>query len=349
MTNSIEKSIGQRLGEIRKAILEQNSEGNLNGLFHQFVLDGQFDLQLKTGVDETWVETNKSIILEGNYVLLSSLGYSVYLELPAKGTTEIFSSGLQKMKRKDPFPGDRQSFVFYPRETMGIALGILRMGPVMNDEKHWLNEILVKRASIDPIIPRHALIFAIIESLFTGRQVEVGTSYIRKLEAFSDLCLLYFVLKRGYGRLANPQIHEQLSKKIIENFLDSEDPAESWLYSVVYFSVKSCLLESLSELALSPDHVSHVLTNFEPAMRRWQWSSKKKWEITDEHDVQSVLWLVLRSIFDDVIDEEPAGRSGHGFSIIDFKIPSLELLVEAKFIRKREDFKRIEDEIKIDV
>jgi hypothetical protein len=83
-------------------------------------------------------------------------------------------------------------------------------------------------------------------------------------------------------------------------------------------------------------------------MKRWPQSEKKKWPVADEYDIQSILWLILRSVFDDVIDEEPTPKLGHSYSIVDFRIPSLKLLVEAKFIRTKEDFKKVENEIKID-
>ena len=64
--------------------------------------------------------------------------------------------------------------------------------------------------------------------------------------------------------------------------------------------------------------------------------------------MQSILWLILRSVCDEVIDEEPTGKIGHGHLLIDFWIPSIKTIVEAKFVRSKSDFKEIENDIKID-
>ncbi len=84
-------------------------------------------------------------------------------------------------------------------------------------------------------------------------------------------------------------------------------------------------------------------------MKRWVWNDKKKWVVEDESDIQSVLYPILRSYFQDLIYEEPMIKVGHTSSKVDFKIPSLNLMIEAKFARDSKDFKKIEDEIKIDI
>ena len=46
-------------------------------------------------------------------------------------------------------------------------------------------------------------------------------------------------------------------------------------------------------------------------MRRWRFDSDRlqkpiRWPIAAEREVQDILWLVLRSVFDDVVDQETA-------------------------------------------
>jgi len=94
-----------------------------------------------------------------------------------------------------------------------------------------------------------------------------------------------------------------------------------------------------------------ILRRFEAALRRWRWddSSKMKrpitWPITSEREVQDIVWLILRSVFDDVVDEETLPKLGHSTYKADFGIPSLRLLIEAKYCREASDFKKIEKEI----
>lgn len=88
-------------------------------------------------------------------------------------------------------------------------------------------------------------------------------------------------------------------------------------------------------------------------MKRWRYDSDElkkpiKWPIGQEREVQDILWLVLRSYFEDLVDEEALPKFGHKFYKPDFAIPSLRLLIEVKFTSKKEDFKSIEQEIMVD-
>ena len=51
-------------------------------------------------------------------------------------------------------------------------------------------------------------------------------------------------------------------------------------------------------------------------MRRWRWDNDDvkvpvRWEVRSEREVQDILWLMLRSTFDGVIDEETLPKFGH--------------------------------------
>lgn len=74
-------------------------------------------------------------------------------------------------------------------------------------------------------------------------------------------------------------------------------------------------------------------------MRRWRFDSDRlqkpiRWPITAEREVQDILRLVLRSVFDDVVEEETLPKVGHSTYRADFGIPSLGVLIEVKYARK---------------
>lgn len=108
-------------------------------------------------------------------------------------------------------------------------------------------------------------------------------------------------------------------------------------------------------MLVSPSFVSAILIKFEDAMRRWRYDVSPKlkdpikWPIKHEREVQDILWLILRSYFDDLIDEEKLKKLGHSSCNPDFAIPSLRLFIEVKYAYKKNDFKKIEKEIQQDV
>jgi REase_DpnII-MboI len=73
-----------------------------------------------------------------------------------------------------------------------------------------------------------------------------------------------------------------------------------------------------------------------------------KWQITQEREIQDILWLILRSYFPDVVDEDTLPRLGHSTYRADFGIVSLKLIIEAKYATSRDDFKKIEKEVQED-
>jgi len=90
--------------------------------------------------------------------------------------------------------------------------------------------------------------------------------------------------------------------------------------------------------------VCQILHRVSAGLRRWTWETKPRtrrgkvarmWHIENEYHVQSLLWLILAPIFPDLIDEEYTAGVGHLHPRADICIPSLRVIVEAKFMRAK--------------
>lgn len=74
-------------------------------------------------------------------------------------------------------------------------------------------------------------------------------------------------------------------------------------------------------------------------MRRWRYDDPAKvkepiqWPVPSEREVQDIIRMLLRSAFDDVVDEEPLRKVGHSSYRSDFGLPRLGLLIEIKYVR----------------
>ncbi|OBA49807.1 hypothetical protein A5789_30400 [Nocardia sp. 852002-51101_SCH5132738] len=110
---------------------------------------------------------------------------------------------------------------------------------------------------------------------------------------------------------------------------------------------------SVNDIVLNTSHVGVLLGRFSDAMRQWRYDGDNlakpiRWPITQEREVQNILWLMLRPVFDDLVDEETLRKFGHSTYRADFGIPSLGLLIEVKYARRASDFKEFEKEISED-
>jgi hypothetical protein len=71
--------------------------------------------------------------------------------------------------------------------------------------------------------------------------------------------------------------------------------------------------------------------------------------IRSEADVQDLIYVSVKPIFPDMVYEEPTRKGAAGYSVGDFCIPSLKLILEIKFVGGREDVKAKADEISEDI
>lgn len=95
----------------------------------------------------------------------------------------------------------------------------------------------------------------------------------------------------------------------------------------------------------TPGQVVELLSEVSHGLRLWTWEEKPRkrnaqavrWEIANEYHVQNLLWAILAPIFPDLENEEYLRSLGHKHPRADLVIPSLKLIVEAKFIYKGQE------------
>lgn len=71
--------------------------------------------------------------------------------------------------------------------------------------------------------------------------------------------------------------------------------------------------------------------------------------IDSEADVQDLLYLSLKPLFSDLVYEQPTEKGSAGYSVGDFSIQSLQLILEAKYVAEKKDVKARADEIAEDI
>jgi hypothetical protein len=88
-------------------------------------------------------------------------------------------------------------------------------------------------------------------------------------------------------------------------------------------------------------------------LTRWTWEghaktstgTPRKWHIDNEYHLQNLLWCLLRPIFPDAKEEEYKSSVGQVHPRLDIVIPSLRLIIEAKFWRLKDSSKNMIREI----
>lgn len=233
---------------------------------------------------------------------------------------------------------------------LGIALATVALGKEGDETRAWLVRVLD-----DPrcraATPYHALLYGYIRWTLTGDAETIDD--VRQYRDVAELALLEWGSRRRALLLVDPRVDlSRLQARVLHEAAVADPSAlGAARAALVWSAVHASLVRSADELVLSRSHVAALLRCFEAAMRRWRWDDHAavkhpiRWEITAEREVQDILWVILRSVFDDVVDEQPLPKVGHSIYRADFGIPSLRLLIEAKYARKAGDFKALEKEI----
>ncbi len=349
----ITNSLGTCMQALLRKIEPANVPGNLDGLFAYHIIDNEPDFTLTWNVNfapEQWLVKNNQNL--SHFHVLSAVGYALWHFEKAGPSVlpKAFTDGLAKLRLRDPFPDDRISFAYQPRAFLGIALGVATLDESGATYRSWLVELLDDHRCRSSIL-YYTLLYGYIRYILTGETISVGN--VKHYTDLQDLATLEWSMRHRVGRLLDPRLElSRLQSQILcMSLVGDTSEFDSSQAAVIWSAIHASVARSVEQLVLSRNHVGMILRRFEAALRRWRWDDSNKmkrpitWAITSEREVQDIVWLILRSVFDDVVDEETLPKLGHSTYKADFGIPSLRLLIEAKYCREASDFKKIEKEI----
>lgn len=287
------------LDRLRVAILEQNRPGSVEGLLAHHVLrdDPLVNIEWQVGCTQEWMDSE---FKPTNLDHVAALGYFLWANPTSKFMPQLLD-GLSRIRERDAFKGEHLSIAHNPSRLLGIILGSLATGDAGADTLTWCRDVLEKieqkgEADFDPLVP-----YLFYRAL--NRKINVSR---QRRETLYELALLDWVIRHGIHQ-TEPSL-EQLQEdrhKILFEATTNLRFESAYQAAFILTSITSSVFHALGNAALNARHVAAVLRNFEPAMKRWRWDSEGlqrpiRWPITQEREVQDILWLILRSYFPDV-------------------------------------------------
>lgn len=116
---------------------------------------------------------------------------------------------------------------------------------------------------------------------------------------------------------------------------------------------KATLVGSVRTDTLTVDDVLAILRGITRSLRDWTWEEQartktsvtRQWHIDHEYHVQNLLWAVLAPVFPDLTSEDYSKKVGFTQPRADLVIPSLKLVIEAKFARASDSLKEIQRQL----
>jgi hypothetical protein len=293
-----------------------------------------------------WLQDNRDRLSQTP--VMAAIGYGLAGAPPGvqASARAPLVSGLRRLTGRNPY-ADRLTFVYDLPQLVGIGLAAQAVAADLPGFAEWLTGVL-RDDRLQPAGRFQDLLREHVRALLTGRTAAV---HAQPGDDVSVIALRYWMVGTGTAHPLGPAEHRELQKRIASEALRA-DLAQLPVsrIALIYRAVTAVLDASIDQAILSRSHLVTVLSRFEAAMRRWRNDDDSvqhpiRWPVTAEREVQDILWLILRSVFDDIVEEETLPRLGHSTYRADFGIPSLGILIEVKYARKSSDFKEIEKQV----
>jgi hypothetical protein len=345
--------VAGQLASLERRLVEANVPGSLDGLMAYHIIGGipvSFDWNVDP-FSSSWITAHADRIDEAPNLAALGFGLAYFSAGANPAVLDEVCGGLQRLMQRDPFQGDRLSFLYDMRQTTGIRLAVSAVGTQVPQAADWLRATLrdPRRQTAEPN-----------DELVAGYTLAgLGCDPVKITDTAAmaprELATVLWMVATGTARLADPhRCVRELERTVLAEALRC-NPQEQRIpaAALLLHCAERALSASIDEMVLGRSHVGQVLRRFEAALRRWRWDPDDvrhpvRWEIGAEREVQDILWIMLRTVFDDVVDEETLAKLGHASYRADFGLPRLGVLVEAKFARKAADFKEIEQQVMVD-
>ncbi|MEV6603518.1 hypothetical protein [Kutzneria sp. NPDC051319] len=351
MTGAEETIFGAQLAAWRHKVEAVNVPGNVEGLFARYVLSETAQIRWKVDSETSgWLEANADRMDVPS--ALAVLGYTAAAQ-PAllADFADVLVTGIERLMRRDPYPGDRLTFLYSAPILIGVYLAGRALQDCLPSFLPWLQDVFND--------PRRKPNDAWLDLIHLHLQAELAhePAEIPDLASMSgdELAVAFFMLTSGTGTTGLPAgelrgVQQRAAQTFLRANPDEVDGRKAALW--LLFGERLAM-DSAEQLVISASQVGLVLRRFPAALRRWRWDDDTlkdpiRWRIDAEREVQDILWIMLRAVFDDVVDEDTLAKLGRSSYRADFGLSRLALLIEVKYVRMSSEFKKIEQEVMVD-
>lgn len=290
--------------------------------------------------------------------VLASHGYLLADDNAEPGRLQTWTAAAERLRGRDPLPGDRTSFFFRPVELLGTALGAVAAASFDSEPLRWLREVLrAGRSRLNTDIwsvALNTLAAAVLgDTAGTGRTGALDEATAVELAALWLLATDAPDAAEHAGLSHDADALESLLLyRITTTSTTDTGPAEA---SVTYAAASSAIRTGLARpgygwpAALTT--ITGLLRRFPSIVRELGKRHNQRpplTDITDEYDVQDVLRGVLAGLFNDVRAEENTPSHVGLRSRMDLLLKHEQIVIETKMTRDNLGQRKVAEELAID-
>jgi len=299
--------------------------------------------------------------------ILASNGY-FYCDGKGAGDPQIdrsWSTALERLLQRDPFPVDRESYFYRPLEALGICVGTKYCPTVAPAIRQQLQNIFaqgVQRIDQNDYWAHPLMSFAAWQIGILWKRDSLPVLETLPIE---DLCLLRWLEGQGSFaadvglQLPPDALDKCILAKCFTELMNAANPAKAAItLEITQQLVDARISADLERTWPEPANARAAVQILAGISRRFhtfasqlthRHDNRRPLRIKDEYDVQDVLHALLKLHFDDVRPEEWAPSHGGSSKRMDFLLKHEEIVVEAKMTRKTLAQKGVLDELTKDI
>ncbi|HMR82634.1 MAG TPA: hypothetical protein PKE30_05865 [Niabella sp.] len=232
---------------------------------------------------------------------------------------------------------------------LGIALGAKRIdGQVKVEISKWLASLI---KPLNESLPNWKKLFLLVALGVSGESID--DRQLNSLLKVSDIRLA--LEAKGIDFLGSVDLDSAYQDAVSQSITDETESVKvACRASAIYYLTHRLPAISLSKPSL--EQLQTILGNIPLGFKRWPWEDKpktstgtaQKWDVQNEYHVQSLIYFLLSPIFPDIEHEfyfEPVGQKNPR---ADIGLPSINLIIEIKFLRKNHSFGKMVEEVAAD-
>jgi REase_DpnII-MboI len=291
-----------------------------------------------------------------DFQAIATLGFATASGLFDVNRSATLKQGLNRLAGRQAFVDEvPMAFCSDAVGILGVALGAKFLADASVSAKivTWLSSFLKKIYHMDGTEDWQ-------RCLFQGADRVLGGSVGLATPPIDQTADVYSALTaKGVFVPANGKTTERRDEKALRLILlqgTHEIPYEraAIRLAALEYAVRSA--PTLVPGRVSAEHLIRLLERVPAGLRKWTWETQprttsgtaRQWHIDHEYHVQNLLWALLAPIFPDLDDEQYLAKIGQKNPRADLYIPSMKLIVEAKFLRAGDRMQKIIDEISSD-
>jgi hypothetical protein len=232
---------------------------------------------------------------------------------------------------------------------LGIALGAKRIGGELQARvSDWMKTFINPQ---NDVLPKWKRLFLVIAMHFAD-DAPIGQNLL-KLSGIADLKFAFRSKGVDFDEIIDS---DEAYHTLVEFSLSENAELPILACRLTTLSILTSNLPTISINRPTVEQLIEMLANVPSAFKRWPWENKaktstgvaQKWDLQNEYHVQSIIYFLLAPIFQDIEHEfyfEPTGQLNPR---ADIGLPTLNLIIEIKFLRKGKSFAKMIEEVAAD-